>query len=79
MHVSKVIVYANGSYRIEQVGIFGIVPSRRFSAEKAIEMIRNGEIGVMFVDDAVRKLPPVFKELGVTMVPGPESKDDQRK
>lgn len=65
MHVSKVIVYANGSYRIEPVGIFGIVHSRRYSAEQAINMIRNGEIGVMFVDDALRKLPPVFKELGI--------------
>lgn len=65
MHVSKVIVYANGTYRIEEVGIFGIVKSRRYSAEEAINMIRSGEIGVMFVDDAIKKLPPVFKELGI--------------
>ena len=65
MHVSKVIVYANRTYRIEPVGIFGIVKTRRYSAEEAIDMIRNGEVGVMFVDDAINRLPPVFKELGI--------------
>ena len=77
MHVSKVIVYANGTYRIEEVGIFGIVKSRRYSAEEAINMVRNGEIGVLFVDNAIDRLPPVFKELGMERKEGYAAQSEQ--